>query len=342
MKVKKNNNGLIWTIIITVIIIVAGLVYYFDSSKDGKGNTDQQLTEIVQNQNTDEFLKLFDDKTTKSSLSSIGAKSILNDWNQNSSVDITKLGTELKNNHKVPGADNDYRIQLQEPKKWEFYKKTKLTTMTSKVIIPPKLKKATIKVDGLSVSINELKNNNLFPGIYNFRIKLNGNTLKQKLYILGDGRSVTLKVPKAKSTIKEDSTVKEPTTENDNSTTSSKHREYDPYDASVVNNDPTYVDADSLTVGDIQGKWLITDSKTYSDMPYEIDIVGNELTITSSENSDTYEIMSSEYSDDDGTMVFMGDNMTFPVKLVRVKAAGDPRVVMEYENQGSSPTYFRR
>lgn len=344
---KKNHKPLIFIIILVVLVAAIGGYYYviFGPKKSNDTSSDTGLTQIIQNQNADEFLKMFDSETTKSSLSKIGAKSILLDWNQNSTEDISKIEDTLKNSGRVSGAENDYRIKYVQTKKMLFFKDMKLTTMTSKLVVPSKLKKANITVDGTKVSYSELTNNNLFPGVYNFKIKLGKAQVSQHVIILGDGRSVALSVPKQPVT---SATQKSDATTSNN--TSATQQQTDPKDDTSANDtssDPTYKEPALVGADDLSGNWKLVDSQNneMGIMPETITFTKDSITAMYAHNiQTTTPIDSVRYSDSDDTDYFTGGDSDnpFAAKLAKKTINGKERVVLEHLDQGAYGWYLRQ
>lgn len=344
---KKNHKPLIFIIILVVLVAAIGGYYYiiFGAKKSNDTSSDTGLTQIIQNQNADEFLKMFDSETTKSSLSKIGAKSILLDWNQNSTEDISKIEDTLKNSGRVSGAENDYRIKYIQTKKMLFFKDMKLTTMTSKLVVPSKLKKANITVDGTKVNYSELTRNNLFPGVYNFKIKLGKNESTQRVIILGDGRSVTLTAPKQKVVRDDDgqNTGTKKTTNNTQTVQTPK----DDTSANDASNDPTYKEPSLVGADDLAGNWKLVDSKNneMGIMPETITFSRDSITAMYAHNiQTTTPIDTVQYSEEDDTDYFTGDNSPnpFAAKLAKRTINGKERVVLEHLDQGSYGWYLRQ
>lgn len=350
--VKKNHKpATVITILVIVVSIIGGFYYtLFNSRKNDNSKTDTNtnLTQVIQNQNADKFLEMFDSNTTKSSISKIGAKSILLDWNQNSTEDISKISSTLKRGKKIAGSENNYHIKYEETTKMLFIKQSKLTTMTSKLIVPVKLKKATIKVDGKNISYSDLTKNNLFPGVYDFEIKLGKAKSTQRATILGDGRSSTLMVPKQE---KDDYTSKNKARKTSNTNTgNNQSRTQTPKDDTNVNdasNDPEYREPALVGADDLAGNWKLVDAQNneMGIMPETITFTHDNITAMYPHNIQTSTpIDSVRYSDEDDTDYFTGSDSPnpFAAKLVKKTINGKERVVMEHLDQGAYGWYIRQ
>lgn len=349
MPKKSHKPAIIITVLILVVAIIGGFYYtIFSSKKSSSSKPDTDLTQVIQNQNAKKFLDMFDSDTTKSSISKIGAKSILLDWNQNSTEDISKISSILKRGGKVTGAENNFHIKYEETTRMLFIKQSKLTTMTSKLIVPVKLKKAAIKVDGKNISYSDLTTNNLFPGVYEFKIKLGKAESTQKVTILGDGRSATLIVPKKKENSITPKVEKSSNQEIDNNTKSTDANGNN--NSSSSNNDPKYKDAAQLTSSDLVGTWTGVDGENdpLGAMPESIVFTGTTISVQCAHNiQNNMNIGSSRYSDNDGLMVFYGDDDTtmtngFGVKLVKRQYNGQERVMLEQDDQGMTAWFIRQ
>lgn len=337
--------------ILIVVALLAGVFYKFGlSSKMGQSKSNDDLVQIVQNQDSKKFLQKFDNETTKSPLSDIGAKSILKDWNQNSTVDISKISSTLRKNGRVPGAQENYHIKYIETRKFVLFKREKLSTMTSKLIVPSKLKKASITVDGKKVSYSNLTTNNLFPGVYNFKIKLGKATSTQKVTVLGDGRSSTLVVPKQD---KVESSTKEETQKSDDTNTKNNQnqvQEQTPKDDTSANDasrDPEYKEPSMVNASDLEGNWKLFDAKNndLGMMPETITFTDGNITAMYAHNIQTSTpIDSVQYSEEDDTDYFTGSDSPnpFAAKLVKMTVNGKERVVLEHLDQGVYGWYLRQ
>lgn len=335
-------------VIATILILAAlavGIFYKFGVSHQNSNATkNDNLVQIIQNQDSKAFLKLFDKKTTESSISEIGAKSVLNDWNQNSKEDLNEIPVTLKNGGKVSGSNNNYHIKYEETTKMLFMKQSKPTTMTSKLIVPSKLKRASIKVDGKSVSYSDLTKNNLFPGVYNFKVKLDKDESTQKVTILGDGRSVTLLVPKKQVTTPKVNVEKPSNKKIDNSNTDNNK------ESKPSNNDPTYKDAAQLTSSDLVGTWDGVDGENdpVGALPEKIVFTATTISVQRAHSiQNNMNIGSAKYSENDGLMVFYSDDDVdmpngFAVKLVKRQYNGQERVMLEQDDQGMTGWYVRQ
>lgn len=346
---KSHHVSIIIGVVVLIIAAIGGLYFeFFGSNSIIKQKTSlnkEDLTQVIQNQNASKFLEFFDSDTTKSSLSKIGAKSILQDWNQNSTEDISKIPSILQKNGKVLGASNDYRIQFETKKKMFFFDESHLTTMTSKLIVPSKLKKATIAANGKSVSYKELTESNLFPGVYNFKIKLDGITSSQKVTVLGNGRSSTLLIPQKKKSEKvtTDSTKK---VDSEESTQTNKAQNQTS-GANDANNDPEYKEPSMISVDDLVGNWKLVDSQGN-----ESGIMPDTITISRDNISTSYPhdihtstgIDTVRYSEEDDTNYFDGSDMIdpFAAKLVKKNINGKDRVALEHVDQGVYGWYLRQ
>lgn len=347
---KKSHKPVIIIVILVIIVAIIGGFYYtiFNSKKNTSSSTDTALTQVIQNQNADKFLAMFDGNITKSSISKIGAKSILLDWNQNSTVDIGKISSTLKKGQKIAGTNNNYHIKYEETTKMLFIKQSKLTTMTSKLIVPSKLKKASIKVDGKSVSYSDLTKNNLFPGVYNFKIKLNKAGSTQRVTILGDGRSATLLVPKKQITAPKTSVEKSSNKEVDNN--NQDNSDVNKKESTPSNNDPTYKDASQLTSSDLVGTWDGVDGENdpVGALPEKIVFTATTISVQRAHSiQNNMNIGSAKYSENDGLMVFYSDDDVnipngFAVKLVKRQYNGQERVMLEQDDQGMTGWYIRQ
>lgn len=339
-------------VIATVLILAAlavGIFFKFGlNHQNNSANKNDNLVQIIQNQDDEAFLKMFDKKTTESSISKIGAKSVLNDWNQNSKEDLNEIPTTLKDGRKVSGSNNNYHIKYEETTKMLFIKQSKLTTMTSKLIVPSKLKKASIKVDGKSVSYSDLTKNNLFPGVYNFKIKLDKAESTQRVTILGDGRSATLLVPKKQITTPKASVEKSSNKEVDNN--NQDNSDVNNKESTSSNNDPTYKDASQLTSSDLVGTWDGVDGENdpVGALPEKIVFTATTISVQRAHNiQNNMNIGSANYSENDGLMVFYSDDDVnipdgFAVKLVKRQYNGQERVMLEQDDQGMTGWYIRQ
>lgn len=349
MPKKSHKPAIIITILVIVVAIIGGFYYtVFSSKKSNSSKPDTDLTQVIQNQNATKFLDMFDSDTTKSSISKIGAKSILLDWNQNSTEDISKISSTLKKGGKVTGAENNFHIKYEETTKMLFIKQSKLTTMTSKLIVPAKLKKATIKVDGKSVSYSDLTTNNLFPGVYSFKIKLGKAESTQKVTVLGDGRSATLIVPKQEKTDSsaKNNTQKTSTTETENNQSQTQTPK-DNTSANDASNDPEYREPAMVNADDLAGNWKLVDAQNneMGIMPETITFTRDNITAMYPHNIQTSTpIDSVKYSDEDDTDYFMSSDSPnpFAAKLVKKTINGKERVVMEHLDQGAYGWYLRQ
>lgn len=343
---KKSHKPAIFITIFLILVVAIGGFYlvFFGNKNDSSSTTDDDLTSIIQNQNTSKFLKMFDKDSTKSSISSIGAKSILQDWNQNSTEDINQIATTLKKNKSVSGVENNYRIEYVQSTKLLFIKQSKLETMTSKLIVPAKLKKASIKVDGKNVKYSELIANNLFPGVYNFKIKLGKAESIQKVTVLGDGRSVNLTVPKQQEAVPTNNVEKPATKETKNNDADTTEN------SSSTNNDPKYKDAMNLTSSDLVGTWTSVggENDPVGALPESITFTATTISAQRAHNiQNNMNIGSAKYSENDGLMVFYSDSDVdmpdgFAVKLVKRDYNGENRVMLEQDDQGMTGWYIRQ
>lgn len=342
---KKNHKPAILITILLILVVAIGGFYLviFGNKNNNSSTTDDDLTSIIQNQSTSKFLKMFDKDLTKSSISSIGAKSILQDWNQNSTEDINKIATTLKKNQSVSGAENNYRIKYVQTTKLLFIKQSKLETMTSKLVVPAKLKKASIKIDGKTVKYSDLISNNLFPGVYNFKIKLGETESTQKITVIGDGRSVKLTVPKQQKTVPTNNVEKPATKENNNDTNTTEN-------SSSTNNDPKYKDAMNLTSSDLVGTWTSVggENDPVGALPESITFTATTISAQRAHNiQNNMNIGSAKYSENDGLMVFYSDSDVdmpdgFAVKLVKRDYNGENRIMLEQDDQGMTGWYIRQ
>lgn len=348
---KKNHKPVIIITILVIVVVIIGGFYYtiFNSKKNTNSSVDTDLTQVIQNQNADKFLTMFDSNTTRSPLSKIGAKSILLDWNQNSTEDISKISSTLKKNQKVIGAENNYHIKYEETAKMLFIKQSKLTTMTSKLIVPSKLKKASIKVDGKSISYSDLIKNNLFPGVYNFKIKLDKAESTQRVTILGDGRSAILLVPKKQKVVPKVKAGKSSNKEIDNSNQDNSDTDNNK-ESKPSNNDPTYKDAAQLTSSDLVGTWDGVDGENdpVGALPEKIVFTATTISVQRAHSiQNNMNIGSAKYSENDGLMVFYSNDDVdmpngFAVKLVKRQYNGQERVMLEQDDQGMTGWYIRQ
>ncbi|MBC2014919.1 hypothetical protein HB796_02740 [Listeria welshimeri] len=180
-------------IIIGSIILVCFLVFLVVGKSTSKSNEtlEKELISAIEEKDTNKFLNLFDSSKKDLKYSSIGAKSILEDWSRELKGN-TGLIMEILDSKGSHYADIEagakYHITIKEKMHWLFFKDYYLDTNASKILLDKTAESETIYLEGKKISAKEF-GKNFFPGKYEFSAskKFEYTTVKDDNNIMVDG-----------------------------------------------------------------------------------------------------------------------------------------------------------
>ncbi|MBC2262714.1 hypothetical protein HCB45_14220 [Listeria sp. FSL L7-0091] len=171
---------------------------------------EKELISAIEEKDSTKFLNLFDSSKKKLNYSSIGAKSILEDWNgklKGNTALIMEILDPKGSQYAEIDADAKYHVTIKTKTHWLFFKNYYLDTNASKIKLDKTAKEETIYLKGKKLSADEFKNE-FFPGIYEFSaskkfeyttvedsksIKVDGKGEEKELAFLFEG--TTVKIP---------------------------------------------------------------------------------------------------------------------------------------------------
>ncbi|MBC2034579.1 hypothetical protein HCA84_16590, partial [Listeria booriae] len=120
-------------LIIGSIILVCIVVFFIigKSTTTSYEELEKELTSSIETKNTAEFLSLFDNSKTNSEYASIGAKSILENWDSelDSNTALIMEILDPKGTYYAEfSADDKYNISIKQNKHWLFFNNYYLDT----------------------------------------------------------------------------------------------------------------------------------------------------------------------------------------------------------------------
>lgn len=182
-------------IIISLIIVFVFLGLRLTTNKE---ELNSQLTSAIQEQNEESFLDLFDDEVIDSEWAYVGAKTILEDWNQNSQLPLDQIMNSLdgynSDQYQIAGVKSTYNISVKEKKKFIFFTDYELYTLPSILKLDDSIDDVTLYVNDKKVKKNDFKDA-FFPGQYTFEIKDNESDSESNtigVFLAGDGKTINL------------------------------------------------------------------------------------------------------------------------------------------------------
>lgn len=187
-------------LIIGSIILVCIVVFFIigKSTTTSYEELEKELTSSIETKNTAEFLSLFDNDKTNSAYDSIGAKSILKNWN--SELDSnTALIMEILDSkgayYAEFSAEDKYNISIKQNKHWLFFNNYYLDTNVGKINLDKSAKSETIYLEGKKIASSQFEEP-FFPGEYEFSAskKFEYATIKdiQNINVNGSGEDEEL------------------------------------------------------------------------------------------------------------------------------------------------------
>ncbi|MBC1738708.1 hypothetical protein HB984_14940, partial [Listeria seeligeri] len=119
-------------------ILVCIVVFFIigKSTTTSYEELEKELTSSIETKNTAEFLSLFDNSKTNSEYASIGAKSILENWDSelDSNTALIMEILDPKGTYYAEfSADDKYNISIKQNKHWLFFNNYYLDTNVGKI-----------------------------------------------------------------------------------------------------------------------------------------------------------------------------------------------------------------
>ncbi|MCL77423.1 hypothetical protein DPG12_02845, partial [Listeria monocytogenes] len=187
-------------IIIGSIILAIFLIFLVvgKSTTRSQETLEKELISSIEEKDTNKFLNLFDSSKKKLKYSTIGAKSILDEWEydlKGNTALIMEIIDPKGSQYAEIDADAKYHITIKEKKHWLFFKNYYLDTNVSKIKLDKTAQSETIYLKGEKISPKEFEND-FFPGKYEFSAskKFEYTTVKDSegVKINGDGENEEL------------------------------------------------------------------------------------------------------------------------------------------------------
>ncbi|MBC1527254.1 hypothetical protein HCJ05_06985 [Listeria seeligeri] len=187
-------------LIIGSIILVCIVVFFIvgKSTTTSYEELEKELTSSIETKNTAEFLSLFDNSKTNSEYASIGAKSILENWDSelDSNTALIMEILDPKGTYYAEfSADDKYNISIKQNKHWLFFNNYYLDTNVGKINLDKSAKSETIYLEGKKIASSQFEEP-FFPGVYEFSAskKFEYATIKdiQNINVNGSGEDEEL------------------------------------------------------------------------------------------------------------------------------------------------------